>query len=161
MFHHHNSSFSSTGHPSSDLKCLFSSYLSNTSKYFQIRKKHNINHNYINQSSSFCIQRYYNPYCYCCFGLGDKNLQTSGMERDWPEGRGIFHNKAGGVQSYIIPRGWGQSYLFPLHKRGRGSYIIGQGYTVLYVSLVADFICFLCQGFICFLQGRGYPSEFI
>ena len=70
-------------------------FISNTSKYFQIRKKHNINHNYINQSSSFCIQRYYNLYCYCCFGLGDKNLQTSGMERDWPEGRGIFHNKAG------------------------------------------------------------------
>jgi protein-arginine kinase len=27
------------------------------------------------------------------FVSGDKNLQTSGMERDWPEGRGIFHNK--------------------------------------------------------------------
>ena len=24
---------------------------------------------------------------------GDKNLQAAGMERDWPEGRGIFHNK--------------------------------------------------------------------
>lgn len=27
------------------------------------------------------------------FVTGDKNLQASGMERDWPEGRGIFHNK--------------------------------------------------------------------
>merc|ERR1712107_958931 len=27
------------------------------------------------------------------FVSGDKNLQASGMERDWPEGRGIFHNK--------------------------------------------------------------------
>merc|ERR1712179_757421 len=27
------------------------------------------------------------------FVSGDKNLQGSGMERDWPEGRGIFHNK--------------------------------------------------------------------
>jgi len=27
------------------------------------------------------------------FMSGDKNLQVSGMERDWPEGRGIFHNK--------------------------------------------------------------------
>lgn len=27
------------------------------------------------------------------FVSGDKNLQVSGMERDWPEGRGIFHNK--------------------------------------------------------------------
>jgi len=27
------------------------------------------------------------------FMSGDKNLQASGMERDWPEGRGIFHNK--------------------------------------------------------------------
>merc|ERR1711931_599642 len=27
------------------------------------------------------------------FMSGDKNLQTAGMERDWPEGRGIFHNK--------------------------------------------------------------------
>merc|ERR550514_1956150 len=26
------------------------------------------------------------------FVSGDKNLITSGMERDWPEGRGIFHN---------------------------------------------------------------------
>jgi len=26
------------------------------------------------------------------FMSGDKNLQTAGMERDWPEGRGIFHN---------------------------------------------------------------------
>jgi len=28
------------------------------------------------------------------FMTGDKNLKVSGMERDWPEGRGIFHNKA-------------------------------------------------------------------
>lgn len=27
------------------------------------------------------------------FMSGDKNLQTSGMERDWPEGRGIFFNE--------------------------------------------------------------------
>jgi len=27
------------------------------------------------------------------FMSGDPNLQVSGMERDWPEGRGIFHNK--------------------------------------------------------------------
>jgi len=27
------------------------------------------------------------------FMSGDKNLQAAGMERDWPEGRGIFHNK--------------------------------------------------------------------
>ncbi len=26
------------------------------------------------------------------FMSGDKNLITAGMERDWPEGRGIFHN---------------------------------------------------------------------
>jgi len=26
------------------------------------------------------------------FMSGDKNLKASGMERDWPEGRGIFHN---------------------------------------------------------------------
>merc|ERR1712150_459906 len=26
------------------------------------------------------------------FVSGDKNLITAGMERDWPEGRGIFHN---------------------------------------------------------------------
>merc|ERR1712002_720405 len=26
------------------------------------------------------------------FMSGDKNLQVAGMERDWPEGRGIFHN---------------------------------------------------------------------
>jgi len=28
------------------------------------------------------------------FVSGDKNLITSGMEREWPESRGIFHNKA-------------------------------------------------------------------
>merc|ERR1712228_30134 len=26
------------------------------------------------------------------FVSGDRNLQVAGMERDWPEGRGIFHN---------------------------------------------------------------------
>ena len=26
------------------------------------------------------------------FMSGDKNLKAAGMERDWPEGRGIFHN---------------------------------------------------------------------
>lgn len=28
------------------------------------------------------------------FMSGDKNLQAAGMERDWPEGRGIYHNEA-------------------------------------------------------------------
>ena len=28
------------------------------------------------------------------FVSGDKNLISAGMERDWPEGRGIFHNEA-------------------------------------------------------------------
>nr|AHK23746.1 arginine kinase [Euphausia superba] len=28
------------------------------------------------------------------FMSGDPNLQVAGMERDWPEGRGIFHNEA-------------------------------------------------------------------
>merc|ERR1711890_30238 len=27
------------------------------------------------------------------FVSGDPNLKVAGMERDWPEGRGIFHNK--------------------------------------------------------------------
>merc|ERR1712240_228809 len=27
------------------------------------------------------------------FMSGDQNLKVAGMERDWPEGRGIFHNK--------------------------------------------------------------------
>ena len=27
------------------------------------------------------------------FVSGDRNLTVAGMERDWPEGRGIFHNK--------------------------------------------------------------------
>merc|ERR1711910_214594 len=27
------------------------------------------------------------------FVSGDRNLAAAGMERDWPEGRGIFHNK--------------------------------------------------------------------
>ena len=28
------------------------------------------------------------------FVSGDKNLIAAGMERDWPEGRGIYHNAA-------------------------------------------------------------------
>merc|ERR1712032_528552 len=28
------------------------------------------------------------------FVSGDRNLIVAGMERDWPEGRGIFHNEA-------------------------------------------------------------------
>ena len=27
------------------------------------------------------------------FVSGDKNLIAAGMERDWPEGRGIYHNE--------------------------------------------------------------------
>jgi len=27
------------------------------------------------------------------FKEGDKYLESSGLERDWPEGRGIFHNE--------------------------------------------------------------------
>ena len=27
------------------------------------------------------------------FMSGDKNLIAAGMERDWPEGRGIYHNE--------------------------------------------------------------------
>ena len=33
------------------------------------------------------------------FVSGDKNLQAAGMERDWPEGRGIFHNKE---KTYLV-----------------------------------------------------------
>mgnify|MGYP003337094833 CR=1 FL=1 len=33
------------------------------------------------------------------FMSGDKNLITAGMERDWPEGRGIFHNEA---KSFLV-----------------------------------------------------------
>merc|ERR1711963_564053 len=31
---------------------------------------------------------------HCLFVSGDRNLTVAGMERDWPEGRGIFHNDA-------------------------------------------------------------------
>ena len=30
----------------------------------------------------------------CTYLKGDRNLTVAGMERDWPEGRGIFHNAA-------------------------------------------------------------------
>ena len=30
----------------------------------------------------------------CPYLKGDRNLTVAGMERDWPEGRGIFHNAA-------------------------------------------------------------------
>ena len=33
------------------------------------------------------------------FMSGDKNLISAGMERDWPEGRGIFHNEA---KSFLV-----------------------------------------------------------
>merc|ERR1711953_1549679 len=33
------------------------------------------------------------------FVSGDKNLITAGMERDWPEGRGIYHNEA---KSFLV-----------------------------------------------------------
>ena len=33
------------------------------------------------------------------FMSGDKNLITAGMERDWPEGRGIYHNEA---KSFLV-----------------------------------------------------------
>jgi arginine kinase len=33
------------------------------------------------------------------FMSGDKNLIAAGMERDWPEGRGIYHNDA---KSFLV-----------------------------------------------------------
>jgi protein-arginine kinase len=33
------------------------------------------------------------------FVSGDKNLIAAGMERDWPEGRGIYHNAA---KSFLV-----------------------------------------------------------
>ena len=33
------------------------------------------------------------------FVSGDKNLISAGMERDWPEGRGIFHNES---KSFLV-----------------------------------------------------------
>merc|ERR1711970_1657834 len=33
------------------------------------------------------------------FVSGDKNLQAAGMERDWPEGRGVFSRLARGIEA--------------------------------------------------------------
>merc|ERR1712142_608197 len=35
------------------------------------------------------------------FMSGDPNLKVAGMERDWPEGRGIFHNKDKTFQTWV------------------------------------------------------------
>jgi len=35
------------------------------------------------------------------FMSGDKNLIAAGMERDWPEGRGIFHNEAKSFLTWV------------------------------------------------------------
>ena len=48
------------------------------------------------------------------FMSGDPNLKVAGMERDWPEGRGIFHNKDKTFLTTVTSR------LKMLHSR-RGS----------------------------------------
>merc|ERR1711973_1056660 len=35
------------------------------------------------------------------FMSGDRNLKVAGMERDWPEGRGIFHNKDKSFRTWV------------------------------------------------------------
>ena len=35
------------------------------------------------------------------FSEGDPNLSVAGMERDWPEGRGVFHNESKTLLAWI------------------------------------------------------------
>ena len=35
------------------------------------------------------------------FSEGDSNLSVAGMERDWPEGRGVFHNESKTLLAWI------------------------------------------------------------
>ena len=39
--------------------------------------------------------------CKFLFSSGDPNLSVAGMERDWPEARGIFHNDAKTLLAWI------------------------------------------------------------
>merc|ERR1712108_76140 len=50
------------------------------------------------------------------FMSGDPNLKVAGMERDWPEGRGIFHNKEKTFLTWVN----GGPAEDHLHGEGRG-----------------------------------------
>merc|ERR1712110_377673 len=50
------------------------------------------------------------------FVSGDRNLTVAGMERDWPEGRGIFHNDAKTFLMWVNEED--QSRIIPMEKGG-------------------------------------------
>jgi len=52
------------------------------------------------------------------FVSGDKNLIAAGMERDWPEGRGIYHNEAKNFPG-LGQRGRSTSHYFYAKRRRR------------------------------------------
>merc|ERR1739844_604983 len=47
---------------------------------------------------------------------GDPNLKVAGMERDWPEGRGIFHNEAKTFLVWVNEED--QLRIIPMQKGG-------------------------------------------
>merc|ERR1711962_1942736 len=50
------------------------------------------------------------------FMSGDPNLKVAGMERDWPEGRGIFHNEA---KTFLVwVNGEDQTRIISMQKGG-------------------------------------------
>merc|ERR1711955_2358 len=46
------------------------------------------------------------------FMSGDPNLKVAGMERDWPEGRGIFHNEESG-HDFMLDKRYGYIHACP------------------------------------------------
>jgi hypothetical protein len=78
------------------------------------------------------------------FMSGDKNLQAAGMERDWPEGRGIFHNKEKTFlvwvneedQLRIISMQEGGDVKGVFERLARGIKAVQVKYSVLLISFV-------------------------
>merc|ERR1711963_793603 len=56
------------------------------------------------------------------FMSGDPNLKVAGMERDWPEGRGIFHNEAKTLLVWVNEED--QTRIISMQK-GRGVKAVG------------------------------------
>jgi hypothetical protein len=64
---------------------------------------------------------------------GDPNLKVAGMERDWPEGRGIFHNDAKTFLVWVNEED--QLRIISMQVRYHFSFTLNSGNKVLIANI--------------------------
>ena len=72
------------------------------------------------------------------FVSGDKNLIAAGMERDWPEGRGIYHNKEKTFLTWVNEEDQLRIISMQMGKKNNPSFLIFQ--INFYGNIISTFI---------------------